>query len=349
MLEIIDISNMQAVEEYETFVNNHPMGTFTQSLAWAKLKSVNGWKSAALAVRNVDGKITGTALILMKKVPFFNKNLLYSPRGPVVDREDAQTFQELMDGIKRLAKRVHAYLFKMDPYVSQAEDIEEYKIMAQNAGFYYRPDQKDLTTIQSRRNYMIDLTGKTAEQVFSDFQSKWRYNTRLAMRHGVECRSYGLEGLDEFYRLYTITGQRDEFALRDKNYFRTLLENFGEHARIYLCYYQEEAVSGAIAIQYGGKTCYVYGASGNEHREVRPNHLMQWTMMQWALESGCHTYDMQSVTFIEDPSSKYYGVYHFKSGFGGQVVTLAGEFDLIFSKFTYRMVNFGQKLLRSLR
>ena len=346
MLEMVELNNAEKVAEYEAFVDGHPQGTFMQSLAWARLKAVNGWKSAALVSRNWDGEIVGSVLILMKKVPFFNKNLLYAPRGPVVDQEDFETFQELIGGIKRLAKRVHAYLFKMDPYV--LEEDENFYNMAKGCGFYYRPSQKDLTTIQSRRNYMIDLTGKTADEVFANFHQKWRYNTRVAIRHGVECRSCGLEGLDDFYSLYAVTGERDEFVLRDKAYFRSLLEHFGEHARLYLCYYEGEAIAGAIAVQYGGKTCYVYGASGNRYRNVNPNYIMQWTMIQWALESGCNTYDFQTVTFIEDPTSKYYGIYHFKSGFGGSVVTLAVEFDLIFSKFTYRMVNLGQKLLRSL-
>lgn len=346
MLEMVDIANAERVAEYEDFVNSHPMGTFMQSLAWGRLKAVNGWKSAALVSRDLEGRIAGSVLILMKKVPFFNKNLLYAPRGPLVDLEDLETFQELMEGVKRLAKRVHAYLFKMDPYV--LEEDEGFSSMAKSVGFYFRPNQRDLTTIQSRRNYMIDLTGKSAEDVLAGFHQKWRYNTRFAIRHGVECRSCGLEGLDEFYRLYAVTGERDAFVLRDKAYFRSLLEQFGEHARLYLCYYEGEAIAGAIAVQYGGKTCYVYGASGNEHRNVKPNYLMQWTMIQWAIESGCSTYDFQAVTFIEDPTSKYYGVYHFKSGFGGSVVTFAGEFDLIFSKFTYQMVNLGQKLLRSL-
>lgn len=56
--------------------------------------------------------------------------------------------------------------------------------------------------------------------------------------------------------------------------------------RLYLCYYNGQALSGAVTVQYGGRTCYVYGASTALHREVMPNYLMQWEMIQWAVESA---------------------------------------------------------------
>ncbi len=32
-----------------------------------------------------------------------------------------------------------------------------------------------------------------------------------------------------------------------------------------------------MAYLFGDKAMYTYGASSNEHRNVMPNHLMQWT------------------------------------------------------------------------
>ena len=54
MLEMVDIANAERVAEYEDFVNSHPMGTFMQSLAWGRLKAVNGCKSAALVSRDLE-------------------------------------------------------------------------------------------------------------------------------------------------------------------------------------------------------------------------------------------------------------------------------------------------------
>ena len=75
-----------------------------------------------------------------------------------------------------------------------------------------------------------------------------------------------------------------------------MLKALGEHARLYMGFYEGNAVCGAIATNYAGKTCYVYGASDNVYRNVMPNYLMQWEMIRWAVETGCTLYDFQGVS-----------------------------------------------------
>ena len=65
-----------------------------------------------------------------------------------------------------------------------------------------------------------------------------------------------------------------------------------------ICDYQGQALSGAVCVQYGGRTCYVYGASTAVHREVMPNYLMQWEMIRWALQSGCEIYDFVGALLV---------------------------------------------------
>lgn len=90
---------------------------------------------------------------------------------------------------------------------------------------------------------------------------------------------------------------------------------------------------GAIATNYAGKTCYVYGASDNVYRNVMPNYLMQWEMIRWAVETGCTLYDFQGVSGNLDENGPMYGLYRFKKGFNGQLDEYAGEWN-----YTYRPV-----------
>ena len=39
-------------------------------------------------------------------------------------------------------------------------------------------------------------------------------------------------------------------------------------------------------MQFNGRAYYMYGASGNEQRNLMPNHLLQWRAMQWARAAG---------------------------------------------------------------
>ena len=154
-----------------------------------------------------------------------------------------------------------------------------------------------------------------------------RRNLRIAIRDGIEVRPAGPESLDEFMRLMTLTGERDGFATRPKAYFERFLSALGEHARLYLGFYEGRAISGAITTNFGGKACYVYGASDNECRNHMPNYLMQWEMIRWALETGCTVYDFQGVSGNLSPEGNHmYGLYRFKKGFNGQLCLLYTSF-----------------------
>ena len=344
MFQIIDWADPAQSTEYEAFVGNHRNGSIMQSLGWSRVKC--SWNREAIVLRDSDGAITAAMQILAKKLPIFGKSILYAPRGPVCDLHDGRAVAELFEGVKVLAKKHDAYLFKIDPYVRR--DDEDFIAQMKELGFQYNLEEREAYAVQSRCNYMLPIAGRTAEEVFASFHSKWRYNIRLAQRRGVECRAYGAEGLDDFYRLMEETGKRDHFLIRPKAYFASMLDSLGKHCRLYLCTHDGVALSGAVATQYAGKTCYVYGASSNEHRNLMPNYLMQWTMIQWAIESGCFLYDFQGIPHYDDETHPNYGVYRFKQGFNGEVVELAGEFDYVFCPYMSVWVDRAERVVKKM-
>ncbi len=327
---MFEILKENQYSEYEDFALRHPNGTFMQSIHWAEVK--RNWGSAVLVSRGEDGRIRGGMAILTQELEGYGKNFLYVPRGPVMDYHDEETFADLTAGVRELARQKNAFQFKMDPMVLSTD--QEFIEMARRYGYLHTPDLAEYDTIQRRCNYMIDLTkfhGDT-EALMQSFHQKWRYNIRLASRRGVECRVVGKEMLPEFERLYEETGLRDNYLVRPEIYFHYFLDAFGDQVRLYMCFYEDKPISAAIATNYAGKTCYVYGASSNEERNRMPNHLMQWNMMMWAMETGCSIYDFQAIPIGLDKAETMSGVYHFKQGFNGDVKLFAGEFDIIFDE-----------------
>jgi lipid II:glycine glycyltransferase (peptidoglycan interpeptide bridge formation enzyme) len=124
-----------------------------------------------------------------------------------------------------------------------------------------------------------------------------------------------------------------------------MLDSLGEHARLYMGFYNGQAVCGTITTNYAGKCCYVYGASDNAFRNVMPNYLIQWEMIKWAIETGCEVYDFQGISGnLEDENDHLYGLYRFKRGFNGQVDELPGEFDITYKPLAAKMVKHAIKL-----
>lgn len=342
----MEILRQEQYPEYEEFVSGHPRGEFMQSTRWQEVKS--NWKWEAVVSRDGEGRIVGACGVLIQKMPLFGTTFLYAPRGPVCDIHDQQVLADLKSGVDQLAKIYNAHLFKMDPDV--AADDQEFLRLMDKMGFarFYGPD--GFETIQARFNYRLYLQGRTEAELMAGFTQKTRYNIRVARKHGVEVRPVGPERLDDFMKIYQVTGARDGFNTRPKEYFQRMLSALGPHCRLYMGFYEGQAICGAIATNYAGKTCYVYGASDNAHRNVMPNYLMQMEMIRWAVETGCDVYDFQGISGdMENENGHMYGLYRFKRGFGGQVDELAGEFNYLYKPVTARLVDAAIKANEQLR
>ena len=314
-------------EAYEAFIAARPEGHLFQSQLWAGVKQ--NWRWLGVAAGNDDGSIRGTASLLIRRLPATPWSVVYVPRGPVCAADDVQTLRELLAGVLQAAKKARACTVKMDPGVPAEKAAFLHEAMT-SAGFCLLPEEKDFGLIQPQYVVRLNTDGKTAEELFAALKAKTRYNIRLAQRRGVAVRVCTAdEALDDFYALMEETGRRDHFVIRPKAYFRNMLHALGPHARLYMAYTGDTALAGAIALQYGDKTWYSYGASSGQHREMMPNYLLQWQMILWAVESGSRIYDFRGVSGNMDPDSPLYGLWRFKSGWNGSLIRFVGEYDCI--------------------
>lgn len=328
--------NIKEKTKYESYVSKQQGISFMQSEKWGCVKT--DWLSEQILLKDEFGNIQGALQMLVKKIPFLHISFIYIPRGPFCDMYDKYTLGKLTGLIKLYAQKYNAFMVRIDPMIDY-NDTQAVRLLT-SLGFHYNPNKSEDDMIQSQKNYILNIAGKTSEQVFDNFHPKWRYNIRTAIRKGVQC-VYDSRKLDDFYILMQETGRRDNFCIRSKEYYKKILVAFGEDARLYMCYSpQGMPLSGAIAVRYGDRVSYVYGASTAKQRNLMPNYLMQWQMINWAIESGCRIYDFMGIPHFEDENHPNYGVYRFKKGFNGTAVQYAGEFDLILSERKYKAARF---------
>ena len=336
----------KTLPEYEAFVQSHPKGNFVQSYLWGKQKPM--WQWDAIAVRGEDGAIRGSLAVMTRKVPGIGRTLMYGCRGPVCDLDDRETFSQLLDGARALAKKYKSYVIKIDPDVPSSNTA--FSSMLQSFGFRAKEGGKNFEAIQPRYVFRLNVEGKTEEELLANFHQKWRYNIRLAERKGVTVRVCGKEMVPAFSDLMLTTGVRDGFVTRKPEYFAAMLDNLGEHARLYMAFDPNDTpIAGTLAIHYGDKVWYLYGASSNEHRNLMPNYLLQWRMMQWAVETNCRIYDFRGVSGDVSEDNPLYGLFRFKQGFGGDFTEFVGEMDLVLSPVIYWAVEHGTSVFKELR
>jgi lipid II:glycine glycyltransferase (peptidoglycan interpeptide bridge formation enzyme) len=341
----------EEAQRYDAFIASSPKGHILQTYAWGQVKARTGWKPICLVVED-EGQIVGAALVLCRPLWRGGKTLLYSPRGPVFDLRDQGLFDFLLARVKELARQERAILWKIDPDVPvPADDLVAY---LRSRGFVAAYSEEGFGGIQPRFVFRLDL-GPSPEELLKSFHPKTRYNIRLAERRGVQVEvGKDKEDLAVFYRLLEETARRDGFLIRNFGYFAAIWEElvYRDYARLFLAYYQEEPIAGALAFTIGKKAWYVYGASSNRHRNVMPNYLLQWRMINWAKERGCVLYDFRGVPGTSDPRHPLHGLYRFKRGFSPVFTEFIGEYDLPFSLLWYRswraFVPFYRRLRRAL-
>lgn len=334
-------------EEYITFLKANPKGHFLQSPEWAKVKK--DWTNEVVLSLDNEGKIKGSMSLLIRGVSGIT-SIAYSPRGPVCDIHDKETFNDLVNQAKQVCKKYKAFRLVLDPDVLSSD--EEFKNIAKEAGFSISEEAKDFSQmIQPRYVFRLNVKDKTEDELMASFHEKWRYNIRLAKRKGVEVIEGGREDLKDFYNIMLTTGVRDNFVIRPLEYFERMYDELASYGymKVLLAKYDGKIIAGVIPILYGNKVWYLYGASSNDYRNVMPNYLLQWEQIKLAVENKCDIYDFRGVSGHVDETHPQYGIYRFKKGFNGDFCEFVGELSMTLNPFMNFMYNNVVKPIRSIR
>lgn len=329
-MPFVDLKNTRELQRYNDFIANTEGANITQTTFWGEVKS--GWSYKALYIEK-NGEIRAAILILIKKLPLIPYYLFYSPKGPVCDFNDRELLKELLKEVGDYAKKKKAFMLKFDP-----ELLEGFDYMDKLSGMHLniRCKNKSLKDyIQPKHNMVLNLENKTEEELLQEFSSKTRYNINLADRKGVKVfYDETKAAVPIFYNIHKVTGERDGFIIRNQSYFENLIETLPKDStRIYYTKHEEDFLSAAITINFGGKSWYMYGASSNVKRNLMPSYIMQWEMIKWALSRGMKKYDFGGVFEF----TKENGLFKFKEGFCRTcgMTEYIGEVDIVYNKFLY--------------
>jgi peptidoglycan pentaglycine glycine transferase (the first glycine) len=330
--------------EWGEFLTKNPDAHLLQTKAWGEFKAAFGWRVSRL----IAGQIG--AQVLIRSVGF-GFTLAYLPKGPVVPKSmdgipniNDHVWDVLIPELDTLCKQNKAILLKVEPDVFESSDQVR------------TPPPRGLITsdhaIQPQRTLIVSLQG-SEEEILGRMKQKTRYNIRLSLKKGVIIRSSSDVNL--FHTLMEVTGQRDEFGVHSRNYYKNAYELFSPHGEceLFVAEFERQPLAALMVFAHGKRAWYFYGASVNEHRDRMPNYLLQWEAMRWARKHGCLTYDLWGVpdfdletlenSFMQRREGLW-GVYRFKRGFGGELQRAVGPWDRVYQPVLYRLYSWwGRK------
>ena len=129
-----------------------------------------------------------------------------------------------------------------------------------------------------------------------------------------------------FARLAADTGKRQGIHLPGADYYRSLLEVFGPaDARLYLAAHDGNLLAGILVARFDRTAYYLFGGSSDRKRELMPNYLLHWRAMLDFKALGCTAYDWWGIPEEPAPDHPWFGLYRFKTGFGGESLRIGAE------------------------
>lgn len=245
------------LEEYQSFIINSEIVSFMQDSNWAFVKK--DWKSFRLGLYN-NKKLVAVGLLLIKKIV---KGIYigYLPRGFVGDLSNEKIVSEFTKGLKKVAKKNHCYMVKIDPnFCFHETSISEIKkneksnipiILSKNSeqyhkillAFHYKHKgyPKELSkTFQPRFHMMIPFIDKdfrhfNEEEFIKSFKRKIRDQIgNYHIKRGVFFEhTTDQKYLSDFMKIIKETEKRQDIHLRNEEYFKTIMDKFNEKAVLF--------------------------------------------------------------------------------------------------------------------
>lgn len=246
-MEFLELSE----KEFKKFASNHSQFSFHQTKEWGELKKTMGWEYSFVGLKD-NKNVKAGSILLSKKTPI-GKKIFYAPRGFLLDYKDEKILKEFTSGVKKYVKDNGGFFVKIDPYLLYKErdingDIVEGGIDNSIAidnlkSLGYKHFGFNLTfgkELQPRWIYVLDIKGKSEDEVFNNFSSDTKRYINRAIKNNLKVEELTLDSLDDFYNIMAHTSKRRGFINRPMSYYQNMFEKLSPNIKILSCYLDVE-------------------------------------------------------------------------------------------------------------
>ncbi len=343
-----------------------------QSRLWARYKRRLGWSAMAFDIES-GGVPAGDMLVVWRDVGG-GASVAYVPYGPEGlpgDDERGAYLAALAECLRPFLPAgclfVRWDLPWESPYALDPDRYDgdghwlgapETRVREARMNFGVRGGRlrKSPSDVLPPDTLIVDLTGDD-DKLLSRMRPKTRYNVRLAERRGVRVRRGRASDLGAWNALYADTARRNGMTPHGGEYFSAIVASSGdgrpvaepsepgeageargasgESVSMLLAEKDGEPLAAMFLTLSADGATYLYGASSSRDRQLMAPYALQWAAMREAKASGCASYDLFGVAPRPDPDHPLFGLYAFKSGFGGSMLHRQGSWDVAYDEPGY--------------
>lgn len=295
--------------EWRSYGERAAAMSFAQSWTYARTLASDQGAESEQVVTTLDGVPVAMAAVRVKRVPGLPFSVSYVSRGPVMldDAPEAVTYNDVVESLAAWCLSKRSGSVRIAPPV-----LAEPPAVWPPKGPGWELSDKSYFTI------VLDLAAGL-EATRKAFKQKWRNQLNASERKELEILvDEGPGGVERFAPLYEAIVSRKGFDSELGPEFYTRVQRAADGNDPLTCLFathEGRDVAGIVVWMRGGTATYILGASTKAAMQLKASYLLQWTAIERAHELGCRYYDLGGI----DPEANP-GVYHFKSGMGGEEV-----------------------------
>ena len=298
MIELQRSTDKEKWDDYVLENGGHPL----QLWGWGQLKSAHGWRADRMFAF-MDEEIVGAAQLLIRKLPWPLKSIVYVPRGPIGNIEyRLQTLAALAEYAKR---QYSAVTISIEPDATEY-DVPKGWVVSKNK-------------ILPARTIILDLK-KDESQLLTDMVKKTRQYIRKSAAEDIKIKSVRSRAeLEKCLAVYHQTSERAKFSLHDDRYYYDAFTIMGDHSPVFAAYVGDQPIA-FLWLAVSADTSYeLYGGMNDLGQQLRANYALKWYAIRKTKEWGLTRYDFGGL--IND------GISTFKKSWTTEETQLAGTFD----------------------
>ena len=268
-LDILISSECQP-DAWDGYVARHPLGTVDHLWGWrAVFRQAFGHDSEYLVARR-DGAIVGVLPLVLFKSRLFGRSVVSLPMlnygGLLIDSADIAA--PLMARAGEIARRFHASHVELRHQVRLTE----------------------LPAKQHRVSVRMPLPERS-DALWERLDRKVRNQVRKAQKSGFTVTWGGSEVVEDFYKVFSENMRDLGTPVYSKRLFSSALAQFPERARICVVSHNGRPVAGGFTLRLNRTTLVPWASSLKAYRQMSPNMLLYWSMMEQAISQGAQVFD----------------------------------------------------------
>lgn len=297
---------------WESFVAAQPFQPFLMSAAYIDFYESLGERGYIVGIHDGNTLVGGTIVLTTHAK---RGSFLYVPYGPLMSdtADEKELLRALCAKLKELAYQERCHFIRVSPFL---DDTAARRALWLDIGF-----QKAPLHALAEDTWLLDVT-PDADQLLAAMNKNHRNLIRRCERDGVTIRMETTsEHLIDLHELLDTTAKRHKFHRFSRSYIDKEFAAYADngHAVLFRAYLPDGRLDAAAVIMYyGNMAAYRHSGSLGLDARLPTSYLLQWHAILEAKRRGIPLYNFWGIA--PDTASKshpFFGITHFKKGFGG--------------------------------